>query len=363
MRLTLAVMKMSSDNSHIMESSASDLLSRVMPASAELLRNRYFSPTIFITAAGFETRSTRTIERLRAGNANISSAFVFDYPDKELNEPNRSIILESVSTLTKEIRVVDVDEDGRGLRGTLSTCTGKVIVDISSMDRMILFAVLHELDACSLDCDILYTEAETYFPKHEMYEQLTRQNASNDVGFSRYLETERSEFAYSHDSRLIRLEEFFGIQEPGRPFMLISFFAFKRARLQLLMQEFEFEKKIFILGNPIREDLQWRKRCMEIINWDIIRKTPGAVYRLPTLYPKAVDEFLESQVYGSGDFARYNVLLSPLGSKMQTVGCFSFWRRHKEIGIVFSHPRKFYPPSYSQNARETFIVEFRAGGK
>jgi hypothetical protein len=320
-----------------------------------LLRDRYRESVTFIAAAGFEARSIGAMVLIREAKIKVIDAFILDYPNRDLNEPNRSVLIAGLRSIRANVSLIDVTEEGVGIKDAISPLGKKVIVDVSSMDRMVIFSMLFELDRRGLPWELIYTEAEKYFPPIDFFLSLVKNDASNDVAFSRYLETEKSEFAYSHESRLIRLAEFFGNPEPGRPFMLISFFAFKRARLQLLMQDFEFEKKVFVLGAPVRNDLSWRKRCMEIVNWDLIRKNPGAVRELPTLYPAGTEAFLEDVAYRSGDFARYNILLAPLGSKMQSIGCYNFWKRHSEIGLVFSHPRSFFPPSYSESYRDTFL--------
>jgi hypothetical protein len=66
-----------------------------------------------------------------------------------------------------------------------------------------------------------------------------------------------------------------------------------------------------------------------------------------------MEEYLEDQT-----LRKSNIYLAPLGSKMQTVGAFLFWRRHPEISIVFSQPKRYFRNKFSRNSRDTFVVTY-----
>ena len=139
--------------------------------------------------------------------------------------------------------------------------------------------------------------------------------------------------------------------------MLLAFFAFKRSRLQAVLQELQVERKLFILSQPVRSDIGWRKECQKIANWDLVRKNESNVKTLPTLYPWDVARFLQANTYGNQLFTKYNIVLAPLGSKMQTIGCYLFWSTHREISVVFSHPEEYFSEAYSVGYRDTFMIK------
>ena len=319
-------------------------------------RGDFGNGATLIAAAGFEERCLAAARLLRTHRVRIVNGIVLDYSDKQLNEPRRSELINTVQQVAEVFVLHASDEASFSFASLPLLGEGEIIVDITGLDRMLMFALLDELDRRGTEFHVVYTEAENYFPTRAFYESLTKGGASKETAFSRYLKYEKAEFAYSYDCDLIRPMRFMGDPEPGQPFMLIGFFAFKRSRLQMVLQEIETEKKVFILSVPIRGDFAWRKDCQAIINWDLIENDPDAVQEVPTLYPEQVFEFLEKKCFGSGDHTRFNILLSPLGSKMQTLGCYLFWRAHPTVSVVFAHPRRFFPPSFSDGYRSTFYV-------
>ena len=322
----------------------------------ETALNAFGDTRTLVLAAGFEERILALPVRLLEAGLCFDRILVLDYPDKALNEPRRSRLLESLTPIGRVVEIVPLPEIGNSLALKDLELRGPVAVDITGMDRIVAFGVLAFLTDESLPFSILYTEAENYYPLFPFYEKLISGNASVDESFARYLSEERTAFAYSYDCEVVQPACYSGDPEPGRPFLLVSFFPFKRSRLHLLLQTLEVERKMFILGEPVREDLKWRHAFMRIANWDMIRRNKGSVVALPTLYPDQTRDFLESAIYVKGLHLNYNVVLAPLGSKMQTVGAFLFWRNHPEVTIVFTHPKRFFKEAYSDGYRETFVI-------
>ena len=68
-----------------------------------------------------------------------------------------------------------------------------------------------------------------------------------------------------------------------------------------------------------------------------IEKNKAGIKELSTLDSLATRDFLKENTYDSLDYTKYNLIQAPLGSKMQTVGSYFFWRKHPDIlEIVFS---------------------------
>lgn len=308
-----------------------------------------------MAAAGFEDRVLALSRVLSACPVKVRRAVILDYPNTKLNEPNRTKFISSLSKLAVTVQLIRTRPDWTLGEEPEFPLDGPLIVDITGMNRILIFQVLAELHDKSLWPDIVYTEADQYYPLKADYDALVK-DKTPDKAFSRYLREEKKHFAYSYDCRLVRLDRFRGRPEPGKPFMLVAFFAFKRSRLQILLQNLELEKKLFILSEPVRSDLKWRTHCMEIANWDLLIKNVNDIQPLTTLDPFEVERYLESATYDNGDYTRYNIILSPLGSKMQTLGCYLYARRHADVTVLFSQPRQFFPKKFSTGYRETFFV-------
>lgn len=317
--------------------------------------NFYGYRNILIFAAGFEERGIAFLKEHSKTLLNHCHVLVINYPNVniEWQEVIKELLkvynfsfqaLNDINYLSREIKEYNPDN---------------IFVDISSMERHLLFKVLNIVDEIKINYNIIYTEAEKYYPLFEFYKELIdNSNNNNELAFDKYLDSEGSQLVYSYECDLYEDEAFLGLPEPGHPVLLVSFFGFKRSRLQLLLQSFEVDKKIFILSEPLREDLKWRKELQKIINYDLYQKNKPFVKELKTFDILESYKFLESNLSKDFTFLKNNVILSPLGSKVQTIACFYFWRNHKEVNIVFSLPKKYYSDKYSIGYRDTFLFTY-----
>lgn len=322
-----------------------------------LKRNTYCNENIvLVAAAGFEERNITSLNLLSKYNCNPNTSIILDYDNNLFNEPVRSQIISLSQSISRSVIVMHHSKLNEINNIIDSLNNPKLIVDITGMSRVLIFQILHFIDKRELRYDVVYTEAEIYFPLKDLYDQLVKDTSSTEDAFLNYLGIGEADIVYSSDCRIFQPNDFIGSPEPGRPALLISFLTFRRSRLQLLLQELEFEKKILVLGEPVREDLKWRKAFMEIANFDVIQKNNENVIILNTLSPFIVADRLEELIYQSRDYARYNIFLAPLGSKMQTIGCYMFWKRHPDITIIFSQPKTYYKDKYSNSYRDTFAM-------
>lgn len=322
-----------------------------------LKERRYLNKDLtIILAAGFEERSIAFLKKIKNFLLTVSKIIIIDYKNEDLNEPMKSKIFFESNNISKSFISIEAEKIYE-----LKEHVNKnklIIVDISGMTRVIMFNVLNLLDDIGLTYDIIYTEGETYFPVKSFYEKLIADNVDKEKAFSRYLEEERTDFVYSYDCEIFQPKDFIGNLEPGKSLMLLSFFTFKRSRLQILLQELEVERKVFILSEPIRDELKWRKEFMEIANLDLIQKNIPNVKTLNTLEPINVIDFFNEVTYKNKEYSRYNLILAPLGSKMQTIGSYFYWRQHPEISVIFSQPKTYSKDKYSESYRDTFVITY-----
>ena len=210
-----------------------------------LIKNHYSnSKTILIVAAGFEKRCIAVIEHLKQHEQKLDEILIIDYNDTILNEPERSNIISSAKEISRRITIFDDLNFDSLFELNNSKLQKKILIDITGMTRVIVFKLLNYCDSKKMDYDIIYTEAEKYFPTKEFYERLISNTTYEEEAFMNYLENEKTELAYSYDCNIIQPKEFMGELEPGKPSMLLTFLTFKRSRLQRLLQEFEFDNKL-----------------------------------------------------------------------------------------------------------------------
>ena len=79
-------------------------------------------------------------------------------------------------------------------------------------------------------------------------------------------------------------------------------------------------------------------------------------YEVSTFDYKETLEILE-RIYQARD-CKYHVSISPLGSKMQSVGIALFWYMRQEVSIVFAMPEEYNARQYSEGCKDTWQIEF-----
>lgn len=168
---------------------------------------------------------------------------------------------------------------------------------------------------------------------------------------------EEAEIVYSGKCNVEDVPGFPGSHLPNYPLLLIAFLTFKRSRLSAVLREYEANARILIKGVPVRQDLMWRKHAMEIINFDLIEDNKMSVSEVETLNWKATYDFLSGAYNADHNRYRFNILLAPLGSKMQTVGAWAFAIGNPAVRLVTSTPTQLFPKKYSDGYGQTFLVD------
>lgn len=312
-----------------------------------------------LVSAGFEDRTQALVYKFKTYNIRINSSIIIDYENKGINEPNRSSLINIVKEISNKTIIIKEGEILDGINAIINNkLPSKLIVDITGMSRLQFFNIMNCLNDNGIIFDIAYTEAEKYYPDKEFYERLKHESHDNeDLFFDAYQNEADAEMVYSFDCEIIQPIAFRGRPEPGRSAALVGFLTFKRSRLQAILRRYEFSKRFLIVGEPVRDEIKWRKEMMELINGDLLKKRDSEILTIYTLYPQETYDLMDKIIYQSGEYKKYNIYLAPLGSKMQTLGTYVFWRNHKEIVIVFSQPKKYFINAYSHSWKDTFIIK------
>ena len=316
------------------------------------LKEVFNDKSVLVVSAGFEERVLAFPRFINDKGYKFKKVIVVDYNNKSINEPTRSKLIEITKKFSAFQEILSLENDKKIFCDSIQG--NEVVVDLSGFDRVQIFLLLYTLDEMMAKYNIVYTEAEKYYPLKNFYNEIKKGTENSDQAFDRYLDKEKIEFAYSYNCSLKQPKVFKGELEPSKQFYLIAFLAFKRSRLQAILQELEITNLICVLSSPVRKDLHWRKELQKIVNWDLIRKSK--CIELETLSPWKVVELLENITYKNMAYSKFNLVLAPLGSKMQTFGCYLFWYKHKEVSILFSKPDKYFKATYSESYRDTFLI-------
>jgi hypothetical protein len=329
-----------------------------MKATLDAIPNEQ-SPISLIACAGFEERTPRAAELINDLGVRLHSALLLTYDGDAHQTSYRRLVaickaLVGSGSDLSEVNAFDFDRIGRWV--THIGTEYLILCDITGLSRIGMFVLLTILKNSGRRFWLLYTEAEQYYPTEPYFIDLLKDDEMNEAFFklSKYEETE---IVYSGNCRVEELPGFGGNHLPNYPLMLIAFLTFKRSRLGAILREYEANVRVLIKSAPVRLDLRWRERAMETINFDLIEDNKNSIFSVETLDWQQTFAFLEGLYRATNNRYRYNFLLAPLGSKMQTIGSWMFATRNREIKVVTSTPARLFPDKYSIGYRTTFLID------
>jgi hypothetical protein len=230
-----------------------------------------------------------------------------------------------------------------------------IACDISGFSRHLILSVLTLIHRCGFEILIIYTEAKHYYPLKRDFAPFLKE-PDTDTAFMKLIEYEDSETVHSSSCNVEEVSELRGEMIPSYPTMLVAFLSFKRSRLSSILNRYETNFRVLIGSNPVRKDLKWRKRALEIINFDLIADNNLLLEQVPTLYWRSTFDFLEELYKRDHNGYRFNVLLAPLGGKMQTVGAWYFAIQYPDVKVVTSTPVKLFPGKYSRGYLNSYVT-------
>jgi hypothetical protein len=321
-------------------------------------------PPVLIAAAGFEDRAARAAQLISERQIALSGAMILTYSGPEHEESLKRLSEYASSAVpTPEDVTFAPANDFETIQQRLRDLPDDLlfVIDITGMARHPMLSLLSWISDMNRPFWLVYTEAEQYYPTEQDLNSMLGDHCleRGDLGeaFFKLAEYEEADLVYSANCLVEEVDTFPGRHLPNYPLLLIAFLTFKRSRLSAVLREYEASSRILIEGVPVRADLQWRKRAMELINFDLMEEYRRSVETLNTLDWRATRDFLEHFYWHNGNCFRHNILLAPLGSKMQTVGAWAFARRHGEIKMITSTPQRHFPEKYSMGWRDTFVID------
>lgn len=316
-------------------------------------------PLTLILNNGFEDRSVRGAELIYELGLKPEHVLLLKYPGEE-NKNNYEKISQMRKALVprasqyREVDLWDVAPLASFLE-SLEQHKDRIVCDITGLSRSLLLRVLTQIYRKGLKFSLIYTEAEEYYPREEDFRSFLKLKDPSDA-FNKLTAYEEAEIVYSSNCEVEEIAELSGRIFPNHPVMLLAFLAFKRSRLSCILNQYETNTRILINSIPIRSDLKWREKALEIINFDLIDENRNSIVTYPTLYWEKTYDFL-TELYSNGHIRyRFNVLLAPLGGKMQTVGAWYFAIKNPDVKVITSTPRKHFPKKYSIGYTDTHLI-------
>jgi hypothetical protein len=312
--------------------------------------------------SGFEARAPQGAQLCRRCGVRAHHVLLLKYPGSEHSKNYVRVgrlakLLLNDPTKYREEWVFE-DAAIRTYLAALDPKHDLVVCDITGLSRVVMIKLLSMLYQRQLPFLLIYTEARSYYPTKTYFGRFLRRKDSSDA-FAALARYEDAEVVYSPSCTVEPIPMLPGRFFPNHPLLLMGFLTFKRSRLSAVLSEYETSERILIKGTPVRSDLMWRDRALEIINFDIFDEYKDRIFSLPTLDWFATYDFLTTMYKEKQRQYRYNVLLAPLGGKMQTLGAWYFATRNRDVKVVTSTPKELFSTRYSSGYTETHLIDFR----
>jgi hypothetical protein len=314
---------------------------------------------LFICALGFEPRCLSIIRMLHSIQYKAKRSLYLQYDtNKEDNEVNLPELLELLDDISGNIKPLEADITDftnqfrtvmEGLDYGDGSLVPTIIFDISSVANRLLFICLKILLEFNISLRILYSEAELYHPTNDEYtENPQKWESEQEFGLEKGV------------SMLESSREYPGLHLDLLPNCIVLFPNFKAERSNAVIAKIDpallnksSEKINWILGRPHKKEDLWRLEAMRKIN-KIGEKQ--VQYELCTFNYKETLITLD-RIYEKF-WANHNITLSPLGSKMQSIGSTLFCYLHPDVHIIFAIPAEYNAVHYSEGCKATWMIDF-----
>lgn len=295
---------------------------------------RFPSSFVYVGVAGFEPRSLGILDRLLESGVNIDSTIGITYlPFDSRNKETE--FKEKISRVASETTWIVFDRhDPQKFQDTFPSVVDAlpkkaIVVDISGMSKFLIMIVLQSLRSFDGEVIIAYIEAEDYHPTPEEFEKAKKHIKGSE------------DFLTSDVFRILHVTALSSSAMQGHPILLIAYPTFNHNEIVALHNELSPNCMVTILGKPHEKKNEWRLNALREINSKILED------RDYCQEPVVMSTFnYVSNVWGLEDIYQkykytHRLLLSPTGSKLQTVSAFLFKQMRPDVQIVYPSTKSF----------------------
>jgi hypothetical protein len=231
---------------------------------------------------------------------------------------------------------------------------GRIILDVSAMSRLLIvqsLVALKQRTSGLNNCVVAYAEAASYPPTEEEVEQELRQSGEDPLYSILLLSSGVFDVTI--------VPELSSTAIGGTHTRLVVFPTFSTDQLTALRSELAPSRLTCIHGVPPSPQNQWRTAAIARINR--LSLAPPENFLASTLDYRETFDFLLQLYDAHSD--RERILLSPTGSKMQSVAVGLFCAFMDDVQIVYPTPNEFRSPkSYTQGVGQLYSLALDACG-
>jgi hypothetical protein len=315
---------------------------------------------LLVVSAGFEERALAAVKLMLSESDSFELLLIGYEP---YIEENKLTILRKLcqnkAVIIDEIIYNRANPEGSWniLNEKFSCYQGNIYIDISAMSRLLIVQILVMLGRRKhsfTNCFIIYSEADEYPPSES--------EAQKKIESSREDPTRSLFFLSAGVFEVIILKELSIATPTSTQTRLIAFPSFDAHQLNSLRNEIQPSKISVIEGVPPVEKNKWRTKAIHEIN-HLDQKTQNIeIKQTSTLdYRETLSTLLEL-------YQKYSIherlVISPTGSKMQTVAVGIFQAFIKDVQIIYPTPATFVrPETYTIGTGPMYLLPLAAFSK
>ena len=294
---------------------------------------------VFIGCASFEDRCLGAL-RLVSPKYRFAHSYLCVYDDS--NEARQANFKTMTETLGRHgpLRVVEASEENPSrsiaellthVRALASMSETRVTLDISTFTKRHLLMLLHALDNAGLwkSLRLLYTEPREYVA--DMYVPMS-------MGIK----------------EVAPVPGFTNLKPPNKPVLLVIMLGYEGDRAMALFQTIEPNETVLLVPRPAYRP-EWEGRTEELNRQLISLLGRDAIAYADSRDPVQVKTALGNVLGTRYPTRDWTCLVSPLGTKPQTVGLYSFWRENPDsCAVVYAQPLRHNERYYSRGSGPTW---------
>lgn len=294
---------------------------------------------VIVLAAGFEDRAFELIAKgrfssharcvlIRYNNAIPENVAAFE---RFQSEVSKKFSQDSIYILDLSTRLVaKFEEEIRTLFSTFPPDLRRIAIDVSGMTSyLICIALKYAREFRPYEKQtVFYTSAVNYTPDKKQYQELVSKLGEDIEYLPPAMALEMSE-------NLV-LDSFGGHQSGQGKTCLIVFAGYEVHRSTGTIEATNPSSLLLFYGDPEDSRLKWRLEFSKRLHAKFEKSRRCGTETVSTLQPQQSLDLLEQYYeYLIDDF---DVIISPICSKMHTVATFLFWERYGEVQLSFPLP-------------------------
>ena len=224
-----------------------------------------------------------------------------------------------------------------------------VVFDISGASNTLIQRLMWLLLQIDIDLTVIYSEASTYYPTKSRYAEAKRNDSAKLLELSAGPHVLES--AVEHPGELEEAARDIVILLPG--------FDSDRARKVINLVDPSLllsgqDQVIWLMGNPKLAKDAWRAEWMMALH-DVGDGRHWRKYQFIDTFDyvgawRALEELYQRYSYSN------RLTLSPMGSKMQAIGCALFCTSRPDVRVVFATPSEYRAELFTRGCRQVWLL-------